>query len=86
MKENVIQITSRIKCRRECKKYHICEKDYIRNPATCSCENGKYLASVIDDSNIMWDEVIDAEDNCFCKTNFTKQFTINFTANFNEKK
>ena len=24
-------------------KKHICEKDYIWNPATCSCESGKYL-------------------------------------------
>ena len=38
------------KFRCECKKHHICEKDYIWNPATCSCKNGKYLASVIDDS------------------------------------
>ena len=34
------------KCRCECKKHHICEKDYIGNPATCSCENGNYLASI----------------------------------------
>ena len=27
------------------------EKDYLWNPATCSCENGKYLA------NIMYDYV-----------------------------
>ena len=32
------------------KKHNICEKYYIRNPATCSYENGKYLASIIDDS------------------------------------
>ena len=25
------------KCQCECKKHHICEKDYIWNPATCSC-------------------------------------------------
>ena len=31
------------------KKGHACEKDYIWNPATCSCENGKHLASVLDD-------------------------------------
>ena len=23
------------KCQCKCKKYHICEKNYIRNPATC---------------------------------------------------
>ena len=32
------------------KKYPICEKYYIWNPATCSRENGKYLASIIDNS------------------------------------
>ena len=36
------------KCWRECIKHHICEKDYIWNPATCSCENRKYLSSIID--------------------------------------
>ena len=35
----------------------MCEKDYVWNPATCNCENGKYLASIIDDSAIMCDEV-----------------------------
>ena len=30
------------------KKHYVCEKDYIWNPSTCSCENRKYLASIID--------------------------------------
>ena len=34
------------KCRCECKKYHICEKDYVWNPAICNCENGKYLGYI----------------------------------------
>ena len=50
------------KFRCECKK-HICEKDYIWNPATCSCENGKYLASIIDDSVITCDEIIEETKN-----------------------
>ena len=29
-------------------------------PATCNCENGKYLASIMDDSAIMCDEVIES--------------------------
>ena len=29
------------KCRCGCKKQHICEKDYIWNLGTCTCENGK---------------------------------------------
>ena len=36
----------------ECKKHHVCKKDYICNSSTCSCENRKYLASVMDDSVI----------------------------------
>ena len=40
------------KCQRECKKHHLCQKDYIWNPPTCSCEKRKYLASIMDDSAI----------------------------------
>ena len=36
------------RCQCECKKYNIYKKDYIWNPATCSCKNDKYLASIID--------------------------------------
>ena len=50
------------KCPYECKKQYICENDYALNPATCNCENGKYLASIIDDSVITCDEVIDSYD------------------------
>ena len=46
------------KCWCKCKKRYVCEKDYVWNPATCGCENGKYLASIMDDSAIMCDEVI----------------------------
>ena len=41
------------------KNYNICEKDYIWNPVTCSCENGKYLANIIDDSVISRDKIIE---------------------------
>ena len=43
------------------------------NPATCSCENGKCLASIIDDLVITCDEIMDAE-------------TKSIPTNFNEKK
>ena len=49
------------KCQCECQKRQVCEKDYIWNPATCSCEDGKYLLSIMDDSAIMCDEIIDAK-------------------------
>ena len=34
----------------------------IWNPAKCSCKNGKYLASIMGDSAITCDEIIDAEE------------------------
>ena len=46
----------------ECKKRHICEKDYNWNTATCSCGNEKYLASIMDDLAIMCDETIESYD------------------------
>ena len=41
----------------------MCEKDYIWKPSTCSCENRKYLASIMDDSTITCDEIIDVKSN-----------------------
>ena len=46
----------------ECNKHLICEKDYIWNPSTCSCENEKRLASIMDDSLFTCDEVIELYD------------------------
>ena len=57
-KGNSDQWRNNDKCRCECEKHDICEKDYIWNPATCSCGNGKYSARIIDDSAIVCDEVI----------------------------
>ena len=50
----------------------VCKKDYIWNPSTCSCENEKYLASIMDDSASTRDEII-------------KEKTKTVTTNFNEK-
>ena len=50
------------KCLCECKKVHVCEKDYVRNPATCNFENGKYLASIMDVPVIICDEIIYSEE------------------------
>ena len=49
------------KYRCECRKHNICEKDYIWNSTTCSCENEKYLASIMNDSAIIYNEVINAD-------------------------
>ena len=50
MGKNVIRINGGITINVDVsvRKHHVCEKDYIWNPSTCSCENGKYLASIID--------------------------------------
>ena len=45
------------------------------NPSTCSCENGKYIASIIDDLEVTWDEVIESYYN----------EAKNIAANLNEK-
>ena len=37
-------------------------KDYVWNPATCSCENGKYLARIMDRLAIMCHKVIESND------------------------
>ena len=58
------------KCWCECKKHHICEKDYVWNYATCNCENYKYLASIMDDSAIMCDEIIESYEE---ETNFNEK-------------
>ena len=38
----------------------MCEKDYVWNPATCNCENEKYLASIMDYSMVTCDEIIES--------------------------
>ena len=69
------------KCRCGCKKRNVCEKDYVWNPATCNCENGKYLASFMYNPTIICDEVIDADAEA--KSNGEAK-SYNET-NFNEK-
>ena len=41
------------------KKIHVCEKDYICNPSTCTFENGNYLESIVGDSVITCNEIIE---------------------------
>ena len=40
------------KCRCQCKKRHVCEKDYTWNRSTYNCENGIYVASIMDNSTV----------------------------------
>ena len=62
-------------------QHHICEKDYIWNPATCSCKIGKYLLSIIEDSVIICDEII--EESKTIPTNFNEKNIICETICFN---
>ena len=39
------------------KNHNACEKDFIWNPTTCSCENVEYLTSTIDNSITTCDEI-----------------------------
>ena len=63
------------KCQCECNEPHVCGKDYFWNPPTCNFENGKYLASIMDDSVITCDEIIESYD----------RETKTVPTNFNEK-
>ena len=62
-----------IKCNSECKKHHLCGKDYVWNPATCNCENGKYLAGIMDNSTITCDEIIGWGKANFNEKNITRK-------------
>ena len=64
------------KCLFECKKRNVCEIYHIWSPGTGSCENGKYLASIMDDLGIMCDEIIESYD----------QETKTIPKSFHEKK
>ena len=59
-------------------KCHACGKKFIWNPSTCSCKNGKYLASIMDDSAIMCDEIIESYDKetKAIPTNFNKKYNL----------
>ena len=54
-------------------------KDYIWNPSTCGFKNRKYLASIIDDSVITCDDVIESYDE---ETNFNENKGICKRQNF----
>ena len=60
IEQNVIQINGGIKIKSILKKHHVCEKEYVWNPSTCICENGRYSASVMDESVITCEEVIES--------------------------
>ena len=76
MEQYVIQINGgiTINVNVSVKNCHICEKDYVWNPARCNCENVKYIGSIMGDSVIIRDEITHSEEKSFnlknktCKT------------------
>ena len=59
--KNVIQINGGITINVDVSiKNNACENDYIWNPSTRNCKNGKYLGSILDDSAITYDEAIES--------------------------
>ena len=71
MVESIIQIKSEILINVDASVKNIyVKRNYIWNPATCSCENGKYLTNIMDNSVITCDEIVEE---------------ITVPTNFNEK-
>ena len=58
-------------------------KNWIWNPSTCSCEKGKYLGSIMNDSVITYDETVESndEEKRTIPTNFNKKKTT-YKTNF----
>ena len=73
------------KCWCECKKRNVCEKDSVWNRATCNCQNGKYLASIMDNSAIICDKIIEAEVKSYDEAKSNDEETKPSPTNFNEK-
>ena len=64
----------------------MCEKNYVFNPTTWSCENGKYLASIMDDSAITCDEITESYKEDADVEAKSNDETKTIPTNFNEKK
>ena len=77
MEENVIQIAGGIMINVDVSVKNVMYvKKIAWNPATCNCENGEYLASIMHDSAIACDEIIE----------LCNEETKTILTNFNEKK
>ena len=83
--KNVTQIKfeSNNKCQCDYKnlRRNVCEKGYIWNLATCSCENGKYLESIFNNP-VICQEIIETARSTLTNAVPTKSIL----ANLNEKK
>ena len=64
----------------------MCKKDYIGNPPTCTSENTKYSGSIIDDSVITRDEVLEETKTISIKSTLIKSAPIKtISAKSNQK-
>ena len=85
--QNVIRIIGGIMINVDVNKFIYVKKDYVWNPATCNCENGKHLGSIMDDSTIICDEVIESYDEEIKYQNKIQRNKGNtIPTNFTEKK
>ena len=67
MGESVISIKSVVTTNFQCewknlREHCLCKNENIWNLSTCTCENGKYLENIIDDSAVICDEIIEVRD------------------------
>ena len=62
---------SRCECK-NMKEHCVCKKGYFWNPATCICENCKYVGSIIGDSVVILDEIIAETKTIPTKSTSTK--------------
>lgn len=56
----------------------MCKEDYGWNPTTCICENGKYPGSIIDNSVIRCDDIIQTTKSIIAKIVLVKTVLTNF--------
>ena len=67
------------------------KKNHVQNTATCSCENGKYLGSIMNDSEITCDEIIEpCEEDADAEAKSNEEAksdreTKTISTNFNKK-
>ena len=62
MGESAIRIKTGITINIDASRKNITHvKSYIWNPSTCSCGNGKYLASIVENLMITCGEIIDSK-------------------------
>ena len=83
-------LTKHVSCKCECKfddrKCNLnqklnndkCEKSYFWNPTTYSCKYGKYAGSIISDSVVICDKIIDSTKSTSTKTVLCKIYFNKF--------